>query len=94
MRVASESLSYYDQASDTYHCSYGPPAPALTIRDAGRELLVRVDPQTTQVLGFTIPGFKAWHARNADADGGFDVDLPQTWPLQPDEAQPDSFDEE
>ena len=94
MRVASESLSYYDQASDTYHCSYGPPAPALTIRDAERELLVRVDPQTGQVLGFTIPDFKAWHARNADADGGFDVELPPTWPLHPDQAGSGQFDEE
>ena len=84
MRIASESLSYYDQASDTYHCSYGPPAPALTVRDAERGLLVRVDPQSSQVVGFTIPDFKAWHAEHADPDGSFDVDLPPTWPLRPD----------
>ena len=83
MRVASESLNYYDQHSDTYHCSYGPPSPALTIRDAERELLVRVDPQSNAVLGFTIPDFKAWHARYADEDGGFEVDLPPVWSLQP-----------
>lgn len=83
MRVASESLSYYDQASDTYHCSYGPPSPAITIRDTERELFVRVDPQTAQVMGFTIPDFKAWHAVNAEEDGGFEVDLPPTWPLEP-----------
>lgn len=88
MRIASESLSYYDQASDTYHCSYGPPVPALTVRDAERGLLVRVDPHSSQVVGFTIPDFKAWHAQNADADGGFDVDLPSTWPLQPGEGEP------
>ena len=29
MRIASESLQHYDQASDTYHVSYGPPVPAL-----------------------------------------------------------------
>lgn len=86
MRIASESLNYYDQASDTYHCSYGPPVPAVTIRDAERGLLVRVDPQNSQVVGFTIPDFKAWHARHADADGGFDVQLPPTWPLHGEEA--------
>lgn len=94
MRIASESLSYYDQASDTYHCSYGPPVPALTVRDSERELLVRVDPQSLQVVGFTIPDFKAWHAVHADDDGGFDVDLPATWPLRPaDEASSEGSDE-
>jgi hypothetical protein len=86
MRVASESLNYYDQASDTYHCSYGPPIPAVTVRDAEGGILVRVDPQTSQVVGFTIPNFKAWHAEHADEDGGFDVDLPPVWPLRPEEA--------
>lgn len=80
MRIASESLNYYDPASDTYHCSYGPPMPAVTVRDPDRGLLVRVDPQTRQVVGFTIPDFKAWHAEHADHDGGFDVELPPVWP--------------
>lgn len=79
MRVASESLSYYDEASDTYHCSYGPPTPALSIRDAERGLMVRVDPHTKQVLGFSIPDFKVWHAEHADEDGSFEVDLPPVW---------------
>jgi len=94
MRVASESLNYYDQPSDTYHCSYGPPIPAVTVRDAERALLVRVDPQTGQVVGFTIPNFKAWHAEHADEDGGFDVDLPSIWPLRPEEAGLDDPDDE
>jgi hypothetical protein len=85
MRVAAESLTHYDPPSDTYHCSYGPPVPALTIRVPERELLVRVDPQTGQVLGFSIPNFRAWHAAHADADGSFDVELPPVWPLGPDE---------
>jgi len=72
----------------------GPPAPALTIRDSERALLVRVDPQTGQVLGFTIPDFKAWHARNADTDGGFDVELPPVWPLHPEEGESADPDEE
>src|SRR5262249_8103683 len=76
-------LTHYDAASDTYHCSYGPPVPALTIRVPEREILVRVDPQTRQVLGFSIPNFRAWHAAHADPDGSFDVELPPVWPLGP-----------
>jgi hypothetical protein len=82
-RIASESLSHYDEASDTYHVAYGPPSPALTIRDPERELFVRVDPQSEAVLGFSIPNFKQWHADHADADGSFEVDLPPTWSLRP-----------
>ena len=37
---------------------------------------MRVDPATHQVIGFTIPNFKAWYAEHADADGSFDVELP------------------
>ena len=62
MRIASESLSHYDQASDTYHVSYGPPVPAVTVHDPERGVLVRVEPRTQQVVGFSIPEFKAWHA--------------------------------
>jgi hypothetical protein len=41
---------------------------------------VRVDPQTRQVVGFSIPGFRAWHAAHAEPDGSFQVDLPPLWP--------------
>jgi hypothetical protein len=83
MRVASDALTHYDEASDTYHCSYGPPVPALTVRDPERGLLVRVEPQSRQVVGFSIPDFKAWHADHAEEDGSFEVDLPPVWPLEP-----------
>jgi len=79
MRVASESLSYYDQETDVYTCSYGPPAPSFAVTDEERGIVVRVDPHTRQVLGFTIPDFKAWHAEHADEDGAFEVDLPPVW---------------
>jgi hypothetical protein len=85
MRIASESLNHYDQASDTYHCSYGPLVPAVTIHDPERGLLVRVEPSSRQVVGFSIPDFRAWHAAHADPDGTFEVDLPPTWPLGPGE---------
>ena len=93
MRIASESLSHYDQASDTYHCSYGPPVPAVTVHDPERGVLVRVDPRTQQVVGFSIPQFRAWHAANAEPDGGFEIDLPPTWPLGGGERADDGEDE-
>lgn len=85
MRIAAESLTHYDAEADTYHCSYGPPVPAVTVHDPERGLLVRVEPQSRQVVGFSIPDFRAWHARHAEPDGGFEVDLPSVWQLEPGE---------
>jgi hypothetical protein len=82
LRIASESLTHYDQASDTYHCSYGPPVPAVTVHDPERGLLVRVEPRSRQVVGFSIPDFKAWYAANVPDGGEFEVDLPSVWPLE------------
>jgi hypothetical protein len=81
MRIASENISQYDEAADTYHCSYGPPVPAATIHDPERGLLVRVEPRSRQVVGFSIPNFKAWYAEHAAEDGAFEVELPPVWPL-------------
>lgn len=80
MKIAAEHLSYYDEAADTYHCSYGPLMPAASVPDPERNLLVRVDPKTAQVVGFTIPNFRAWYAENAQEDGEFEVLLPPVWP--------------
>ncbi len=79
LRIASESITYFDEASDTYHCTYGPPIPAVTIHDAERDILVRVEPQSRQVVGFTIPNFRAWYAEHSSEDGQFDVELPSLW---------------
>ncbi len=81
MKIASESLTHYDQAADTYHCSYGPPVPAVTVHDPERDVLVRVEPSSGQVVGFSIPNFKAWHAAHAEEDGAFEVELPSRWDL-------------
>lgn len=86
MRIASESLTHYDQAADTYHCSYGPPVPAVTVHDPERDVLVRVEPASGQVVGFSIPNFKAWHAAHAEEDGAFEVELPSVWDLSTGEA--------
>ena len=84
MRVASEAIMNYDQASDTYQCSYGPLAPAAQVWDDERELVVRVDPDTRQVVGFSIPNFREWYAAHAAEDGEFEVDLPPIWPADDD----------
>jgi hypothetical protein len=84
LRIASESLTHYDENADTYHCSYGPPIPAITEHDTEHNLLVRFDPVTRQVVGFTIPNFRAWYAEHADEDGSFDVELPSIWGEEPD----------
>ena len=81
MKIASESLQHYDQASDTYHVSYGPPVPAVTVHDPQRGVLVRVEPRSQQVVGFSIPSFKAWYAEHAEENGEFEMELPSTWPL-------------
>jgi hypothetical protein len=88
MRIASENISQYDEAADTYHCSYGPPIPAATIHDPERGLLVRVEPRSRQVVGFSIPNFKAWYAEHAAEDGAFEVELPPVWPLAGESSEP------
>ncbi len=77
----SDSLTRYDKEKDAYHCSYGIPAPALAIMDPERELIVRVERNTFRVVGFSIPNFTAWHEKHADAEGNFEVDLPDVWPM-------------
>lgn len=81
-RIASESLTHYDEASDTYHCSYGPPVPAVTVHDTENQVLVRVEPSSGQVVGFSIPGFREWHAQHAEEDGTFEISLPSVWPME------------
>ena len=75
-----ETFTHYDQAKDAYHCSYGPVRHARTVWDPEREIQVRLDETSNQVIGFSIPNFTEWHKTHADADGFFDVDLPAFWP--------------
>ena len=41
---------------------------------------MRVEPRSREVVGFSIPDFKAWYAANATEGGEFEVDLPSVWP--------------
>lgn len=77
----TDSMTRYDADKDAYHCSYGIPSPALAVLDPERELIVRVDRHNFRVVGFSIPNFTDWHAKHADAEGNFEVDLPDTWPM-------------
>ena len=77
-----DTFTRYDQESDAFHCSYGAPMPALAVWDPEREVVVRVDRNTHQVLGFSIPEFAAWHGKNADENGEFELDLPDVWPME------------
>ena len=86
LRNASESLHNYDPAADTFTAVFGAPVPAATIYDEEREILVRVEPQSRAVVGFTIPNFKAWYAKNYPEGGEWELDLPPTWPMGGDES--------
>lgn len=44
----------------------------MRVHDPEREVIVRLDVQAA-VIGFSIPDFRAWHARQADPDGDFEV---------------------
>ena len=77
----NDQMTRYDKERDIYHCSYGIPTPALTVMDPQRELVVRVDRHSFRVVGFSIPDFTAWHEKHGDADGNFEVDLPEVWPM-------------
>ena len=73
--------------------SYGPPVPAVTVHDPERGRAGAGRPRTQQVVGFSIPDFNAWHAGHAEPDGGFEIDLPPTWPLGAGERAGDADDE-
>jgi hypothetical protein len=83
----SDLFTRYDEEKDLYHCSYGIPSPALTIWDHEREIMVRLDRDTKQVVGFSIPEFQKWVEKYGDEDGSFELDLPDTYPIDnPNEA--------
>lgn len=85
IRNASESIHHYDPAADTFTATFGAPVPAATVFDEERGILVRVEPQSRAVVGFTIPNFKEWYARNYPDGGEFELDLPSVWESAPDD---------
>ncbi len=69
----------YDAASDTYRLIYRghDNASAVTNSDG---MTVFFDPETDEVLGFSIANFTAYYAAHKDDDGEFEVVLPATVP--------------
>lgn len=45
---------FYDKEADTFYFSQGAPNASDETIEAGNDVLVRVDPRTKQVRGFTI----------------------------------------
>jgi len=53
----SEPLNlHYDRSADVLYLSLGPPREAITI-EVEEGILTRIDPETRQVIGFTIIDF-------------------------------------
>lgn len=48
--------SYYDEEADVLYVSFGEPK-SSEVLDTGEDLLIRFDPQTGEITGFTILNF-------------------------------------
>jgi uncharacterized protein YuzE len=48
--------SYYDEKADVLYVSFGEPRPSEVL-DTGEDLLIRFDPQTGEITGFTVMNF-------------------------------------
>lgn len=48
--------SYYDEEADVLYVSFGEPNPSEVL-DTGEDLLIRFDPQTGEITGFTVMNF-------------------------------------
>ncbi len=48
--------SYYDEEADVLYVSFGEPKPSEVL-DTGEDLLIRFDPKTGEITGFTVLNF-------------------------------------
>jgi uncharacterized protein YuzE len=48
--------SYYDEEADVLYVSFGEPSPSEVL-DTGEDLLIRFDPKTGEITGFTVLNF-------------------------------------
>ena len=48
--------SYYDEGADVLYVSFGEPI-ASEVLDTGEDLLIRFDPKTGEITGFTVLNF-------------------------------------
>lgn len=56
VQTASELKIQYDRVADVLYCSFGPPREALSMEREGG-VVVRVSPDTEEVVGITIVDF-------------------------------------
>lgn len=48
---------YFDKEADVFYLSQGKPSGKLTSEEAGDDVVLRMDPKTRKVKGFTILNF-------------------------------------
>ena len=48
--------SYYDEEADVLYVSFGEPVPSESL-DTGEDLLIRFNPKTGEITGFTVLNF-------------------------------------
>lgn len=70
----------YDPASDTYRQIYRGHDNASAVTNA-EGLTVYFDPDTNDVLGFSIARFSEYYAAHATEEGDFEVTLPAKVPV-------------
>ncbi len=51
--------SFYDKEADVLYVSFGAPKPSEVL-DTGEDLLIRFDPKTGELTGFTILNFSGF----------------------------------
>lgn len=69
----------YNPDTDTYRQIYRGHDNASAVTNS-KGVTVYFDPDTNEVLGFTILEFTAYYKENADEEGEFQVDLPARVP--------------
>ncbi len=75
----AEKDPHYDEASDTYRQIYRGHDNAQAITSA-EGVTVYFDPDTDEVLGFSISPFSVYYEAHRNEDGGFDVSIPTRVP--------------
>jgi hypothetical protein len=75
----SDRDPHYDPATDTYRQIYRGHDSASAVTNA-EGLTVYFDPDTNDVLGFSITSFAAYYKAHVTADGDFEVALPAKVP--------------
>lgn len=80
----STSDPNYDAATDTYRQIYRGHDNASAVTNS-EGLTVYFDPDTNEVLGFSIAGFSAYYESHKTEDGEFEVNLPTRVPAPQEE---------